>query len=398
MSRRKITIAGAVAQRPGQGGHTWVFLQYLLGLRRLGWDVLLLDRLEPEMCVDEEGRPSTLESSVNLAYTRRALAGFECEESYALLFDAGRSVVGSTRERVMAHVRDSEAFINVMGYVDDAEVLGAARHKVFFDIDPGFSHMWQDLGWARLFDGYDAHVTVAGNIGREGCAIPTCGLEWIPTLQPIVLEHWPAQPAPDLLCFSSVGAWRGPYAPIEYHGRTYGLRVHEFRRFVELPKRTGEHFEIALDIHSAEERDRASLEENGWHLVDPADVAGDPWRYRAYVAASAAELMIAKNMYVDTHSGWFSDRSACYLASGRPVVAQDTGLDGLLPRDRGLLLFSTIEEAEDAVANVASDYARHAHAARALAEECFDSDRVLGALLERLGLPRATTITTVGSA
>jgi len=396
MSRaRKITIAGAVAQRPGQGGHTWVFLQYLLGLRRLGWDVVLVDRLEPEMCVDATGAPSTLEDSTNLAYVREVLERFGCTESYALLYDGGSSVFGRSREELLDHVRESETLINVMGYVDDPELLAAARHRVFFDIDPGFSHMWQDLGWATLFDGYDAHVTVAMNIGRDDCLIPTCGLEWITTLQPIVLEHWPAQPPPDLLCFSSVGAWRGPYAPVEYHGHLYGLRVHEFRRFFELPARTGEAFEIALDIHTTEERDRASLEANGWRLVDPAVAAGDPWRYRDFVRDSAAELMIAKNMYVDTRSGWFSDRSVCYLATGRPVVAQDTGLDGVLPTGLGLLTFSSLEEAEAAVASVAAKYLEHARAARAIAEEHFDSDRVLSALIDRLGLPGATARTSV---
>lgn len=382
---KKITIAGAVAQRPGQGGHTWVFLQYLLGLRRLGWDVLLLDRIEPEMCVDATGQQCPLENSINLAYVRRVLEGFECADGYALLH-AGRSALGRSRQRILEHVRDSEALINVMGYVDDAEVLAASRRRVFFDIDPGFSHMWHDLGWTRLFDGYDAFVTVANNIGHESCTVPTCGLQWIPTLQPIVLEHWPAQSAPDHLCLSSVGAWRGPYAPIEYHGRTYGLRVHEFRRFVGIPRRSRARFEIALDIHAAEQSDRTLLEENGWRLVDPAVVAGDPWRYREYIQASAAEFMVAKNMYVATNSGWFSDRSVCYLASGRPVVAQETGLDGYLPDDGGLLRFTTMEDAVDAVASVAGDYARHSRRARAIAEECFDSDRVLTLLLERLGI------------
>jgi hypothetical protein len=385
-SSKKITLAGAVAQRPGQGGHTWVFLQYLLGLQRLGWDTLLIDRLEPDMCVDEHGSPCALEDSTSIAYVDRVLSEFGLGGNYALLYDGARTVRGMTRERMLEHVRDSVAIIDVMGYLDTPEVLDAARRRVFLDIDPGFSHMWQDLGWATLFDGYDSFVTVAGNIGREGCTIPTCDRTWIPTLQPIVLHHWPPAPAPDLLRFSSVGAWRGPYGPVEYRGETYGLRVHEFRKFITLPVRTGEQFELALDIHEAEQADRTSLEENRWRLVDPREVARDPWAYRQYVQSSAAEFMVAKNMYVATGSGWFSDRSVCYLASGRPVLAQDTGLDAVVPSGSGLVTFSTLEEAAAGVEMIAGDYARHARAARELAEACFDSDRVLSSLLDRLGI------------
>ena len=386
MTSRKITLGGSVAQRPGQGGHTWVFLQYLLGLRRLGWDVLLVDRIEPEMCFDIRGEKCSLEDSANLAYVRDVFALYGCEGVYALLYDRGTSVHGSTRERVMRHVRESEVLINVMGFVDDAAVLDASQRRVFLDIDPGFSQMWQDLGWARMFDGYDTHVTVGTNVGSAGCAIPTCGLKWIPTVQPVVLEHWPVTQPTERNTFSSVGAWRGPFAPVEYKGVTYGLRAHEFRKLVELPKRSSGDFEIALDIHAADEADQRSLVESGWRIIDPAAVACDPDTYRSYVQRSAAEFMVAKNMYVATASGWFSDRSACYLASGRPVVAQDTGFGPTLPYDRGLVRFTTLDEAVDAVESVRSNYDAHARAARSIAEEHFDSDRVLTRLLERIGL------------
>jgi hypothetical protein len=250
---------------------------------------------------------------------------------------------------------------------------------VFLDIDPGFGQMWRELGLADVFAGHDVHVTIGENVGRAECTVPTCGIAWLTTRQPVVLSHWPMQRSTGAR-FTSVCSWRGAYDPVELGGTRYGLRVHEFRRFAPLPRETEESFELALDIHPAETSDLQLLERTGWRLADPAAVAGDPRSYRTYVQASKAELMVAKNMYVETRSGWFSDRSICYLASGRPVVAQDTGLAGLLPAGDGLVTFTTLGEAREAVGSIGGDYARHARAARAIAEEYFDSDKVLGRL------------------
>jgi hypothetical protein len=166
----------------------------------------------------------------------------------------------------------------------------------------------------------------------------------------------------------------------------YGLRVHEFRTFFALPQRVDASFELALDIHPDERVDREQLQAHGWRLVSPGRVAGDPWCYRDYVGGSLGELMVAKNMYVATRGGWFSDRSICYLASGRPVLAQDTGFSELYPADEGLVSFTTIEEAEEGARSIVLDYPRHARRAREIAEAYFDSDRVLSRLLSTLGI------------
>jgi hypothetical protein len=183
-----------------------------------------------------------------------------------------------------------------------------------------------------------------------------------------------------------VVSWRGPFAPLEYEGRTYGLRVHEFRRFVELPERAPATFEVALDIDDTDEADRRALVDHGWLLADPRAAAGDPWRYRDYVQGSSAELMIAKNLYVDTRSGWLSDRSACYLASGRPVLVQDTDLGSIVPIGEGLLSFQTLDEAVAGAEEIIGHYDRHSRAARALAEEHFAAGTVLPRLLSDLGV------------
>jgi hypothetical protein len=371
MTPERVVLGGAVAQRPHIGGHTWVFLQYLLGLRQLGWDVLLVDRL-------------TADQAGEAGYFVDAMERFGLGDAYSVLLEDGETL-GRSRADAVEHARTSAALMNVMGFIDDEEILGASPLRVFFDIDPGFGQMWRELGLADPFEGHDAFVTVGENVGREGCGIPTCGLEWITTPQPVVLDQWPAADGAGG-AFTSVGAWRGPYDPVEFRGKTYGLRVHEFRRFLDLPARTGQQFEVALDIDSADEADIASLRDAGWRLVDPAKVAASPEDYREYLRGSAAELMIAKNIYVDTRSGWFSDRSICYLACGRPVVAQDTGFRDRYPVGEGLLAFSDLEEARAGVEEIVADPLGHGQAARALAEEHFRSDLVLPRILGALGI------------
>ena len=382
-----IVVAGSLAQRPFTGGHAWQFLQYLLGFRRIGWDVLFLDRLEPEMCSDGAGNPCRVEDSVNLAYFTHVLEGFGLGEHYSLGYDRGRQTFGLSRARALERVRSSALLINIMGFLDDDEIMAAAPRRAFLDTDPGFGQMWQDLGLASLFQGHDDYITIAENIGRPGCAIPTLGLPWVTTCQPVLLEEWRrTEPADSGHWITGIGAWRGAYDPVEYNGTRYGLRVHEFRKFATLPQRTQLSFQLALEIDDADASDRALLESGGWCRVDPRVVTRDPWRYRRYLHESRAEIMIAKGMYVQTGSGWFSERSMCYLAASRPVLAQDTGITRLYPTGAGLLTFSTLDQAVDAVHSLNADYDRHARAARAIAEEYFDSDRVLPRLLSSLAV------------
>ena len=377
-----IVIAGSVAQKPWHGGHTWVFLQYLLGFKELGWDVLFLDRLDPEMCVNGKGQVCSLEESENLRYFSRVMQGFGLQSSYSLACGARR--IGLAREQVLQKTSQSALLLNVMGFLQDPEILSQAPRRVFLDIDPGFPQMWQESGMCTAFSGCHDYITIGENIGRSDCGIPTCGLKWLTTRQPVHLRQWPGITVANDTRFTTVASWRGSYGPVPFQGKTYGLRVHEFRKFVGLPSKTGQRFEAALDIHPADAADRAALENNGWRLVDPRITTGDPWKYRSYVAGSGAEFTAAKNMYVETRSGWFSDRSICYLASGKPVLVQDTGLSQLYPTGKGLLTFGSVEEAACRADELASDYAAHSEAARQIAAEYFDSNKVLSRLLQKL--------------
>lgn len=380
-----LIVAGSVAQQPFLGGLAWVFMHLASGLKRLGWDVTFVDRLEPDMYLDPSGRTAET-PSYNVEYFTRLMSAFGVER-YSLLGPDHQALAGIDRRDLIRTARDAVAVIDVMGYLADPEILERAGHRVFFDIDPGFWHMWCENGSGVRFGDHDAYVTIGENIGRPGCDIPTCGVEWVTTPQPIVLSEWEPSPPSDS-AFTSVVSWRGPYGPIERAGKTYGLRVHEFRKFVSLPQRTEERFELALDIDPADARDREALESNGWMLADPRTEAGDPWRYREFIRRSKGEFMVAKNIYVATRSGWFSDRSLCYLASGKPVLAQDTGFRDHYPTGEGLLAYSTLEEAVEGIEEIAGDYERHSRAARGIAEEFFDSDKVLSRLLVRLGIDK----------
>jgi hypothetical protein len=365
----RIAIAGAVAQKPGCAGHVWQFLQYLLGFRALGYEVLLLDRLEGPV-----GR-----GDARVGWLSDTLAEAGLEGAWSLRLDDRRHL-GVPRDAALAFVRDAELLLDVMGFCDDEELLGAARRTAFLDTDPGFAQMWQDLGLADVLGRHDEYVTIGERIGARDCTVPTCGLRWITTPQPVALDAWPVA-GETRRGFTTVASWRGAYGPVDHGGRRYGLRVHQFRRFARLPRMAGGRFELALDIHPADAADAELLRDGGWSLVDPHRVAATPGAYRHYLQRSEGEVMVAKGMYVDSRSGWVSERSLCYLASGRPVVAQDTGFSECHPVGEGLLAFTTPEEAVDAVAAIRADPARHRRAARELAEERFGSDRVLSRLL-----------------
>lgn len=368
-----IVIAGAAAQVPRYGGHAWVFLQYVLGFRRLGYEVRMIDRLQ---AAAQAERRRIVE-----VFTRAGAA-----ESLSVLDPDGRPLVGPERTALLDECRRSALLINVNGVLGDEPLLAAARRRLFLDIDPGFPQMWRALGLADVLAGHHVFASFAANIGRDGCAIPSCGLDWIPTRPPVVLSEWPVRAAAGEPSFATIGGWRGPFAPVQYEGERYGLRAHEFRPLAGLPAAApATRFRAALDIDPADAADRRALADGGWELLDPAATTADPWAYREFVAGAGAELMVAKEMYAKSRGGWFSDRSACFLASGKPVLARDTGIGSTLPAGDGLVLFETPSQAQAGVASILGDYAHHAGAARALAEEWFDSDRVLGELLLQAG-------------
>jgi len=229
--------------------------------------------------------------------------------------------------------------------------------------------------------------TIGENIGKSDCPIPTGGIPWQPTRQPVVLDDWPIVRSPlEHSRFTTIANWRGPYGPVLFGGRTFGLKVHEFRKFITLPRLAPLPFEIALNIHPNDHKDLGALRDHGWRIIDPLTVASDPQAFRHYVQESAAEFSVAQGIYVDTASGWFADRTVRYLASGKPALVQDTGFAQNLPTGQGLIAFKTLDEAAEGATRIARNYDQHCRAARSVAERYFNSDDVLTRFLQNAGI------------
>lgn len=380
-----IVVSGPIANRPRNGGLAWVVLSYALGLRRLGFDVHVIEELHSSTCTDSDGRPSTPDHSINVWFFTDVLRQFDLEGT--LVIDGAARTIGMPLPDLEELAASSALLLNISGHLAIPELKNRPRHRAYLDLDPGYTQFWQASGnpGPRLV-GHDVYFSVGGNLGRSGCSIPTGGIEWRPTRPPSVRDHWPPAPLGDRSRFTTVGSWRGAFGPAEFDGRTYGLKAHQFRRFLELPGRVDATFEVALDIHPADDRDRTALLDHGWRVVPPLHASRDPDTFRHYIQGSGSEFSVAQGVYVETNSGWFSDRSVRYLASGKPVLVQDTGLAATYPVGEGLVTFSTLEEAVAGAEDIAGDYERHSKAALALAEEFFDSDRVLSALLDEAGV------------
>ena len=382
-----LVVSGAIANKHHNGGEAWVRLSWILGLRRLGHDVWFVEQIGAESCVDAAGRPAPFERSENRRYFDEVVERFGLSGRASLLYEGGQESSGVPLAELLAVAEEAELLVNISGHLDLEPLMSRLRRKAYVDLDPGFTQFWQanGIGGARL-EGHDSYFTVGENIGRPGCEIPTCGLEWKAVPPPAVLEEWPVATGGADDRFTTIGAWRGAFGQVEFGGRTYSLKVHEFRKVIELPRRAPQRFEIALDIHAGDQRDRDALEANGWTLVDPRKTVPGPVEFRDYVSGSGAEFSVAQGIYVETNSGWFSDRTVRYLAAGRPVLVQDTGFSANLPVGEGLLAFSDLEGAVAGARRIASDYDAHRRAARAIAEEHFDSDIVLPRFLEEAGV------------
>ena len=377
-----IIVSGMIAGDPYQGGATWAVLQYVLGLRELGHDVHFI---EPVAADKLQPRGTDLSRSTNAAYFRSVMRQFALESRAALVLAGTQQTVGLSYDTLRTIAGESDCLINISGMLADPALTESIPVRVYLDLDPGFNQLWWAEGIDVRFDGHTHFVTIGPALGEADCAIPTCGRSWIATRQPVVLSEWLPAGRVTLDAFTTVANWRG-YGSITHNSVFYGQKAHAWRQFMALPDQTHEHFLVALAIHPDETRDLHDLLAHRWRLIDPAHVSDTPDRYRSFVQGSKGEIGVAKSGYATARCGWFSDRSVCYLASGRPVVAQQTGFSRFLPTGEGLFAFETTDEARAGIDEVAGDYARHSRGARAIAEEYFDASRVLPQLLARVGV------------
>ena len=369
----RIVLAGMVASVPGHGGATWAALQYALGLRELGHDVLLVDQAR-------EAGDVALQAA-----RERAFAEVVDEfglEGHAALLTGLRRTLGVSFADAQAFAARADLLVNLAGTLRDPELLEAAPRRLLVDLDPAFTQIWHaiegiDMGIAA----HDRFASVGLRLHAPECGVPDCGVRWAPALPPVVLSRWPGAAAPPSEGVTLIANWRS-YGTLERDGLRLGQKAHSVRSLIDLPRRTSEPLRFALAIDPGEARDLDALRAHGWELLDAARETGTPDAYARFVRASATELGIAKEGYVVSRCGWFSDRSACYLASGRPVVAQRTGWERVLGEGEGVLGFDGADEASEALAAVRAQPARHAAAARELAVERLDARRVLSELVE----------------
>jgi hypothetical protein len=375
-----VLVSGAVANKHRQGGSVWVRMSWAEGLRALGFDVVFVEEIDEETCVDEAGGRSSFEASANAAAFDAVMAEFGFAGSAALVESRSGRVRGLAREDLLARTADAVLLVNLGGHLRWAPLRDRMRRAAYVDLDPGYTQIWAAEGRDLGLHGHDLHFTVGANVGTARCPLPTGGLAWRPIRQPVVLDRWPVANG-GFSRFTTVASWRGAFGPLRFAGRTLGPKAHEFRRLADVPGRTGLPFAAALDIHPADGADRLRLREGGWNLVEP-DTVSSPAGFARFVRESGGELSPAQAVYVHTRTGWFSDRTVRYLASGRPALVQDTGFD--LPVGEGLLTFSTPQEAGARAQAIVADYDRHAAAARRIAEEHFAHDVALAPLLEAI--------------
>ncbi len=371
-----ILFAGSIG-RSGLGGQAWANLQYLLGLRELGHEVFYLEDCgESSWVYDWEAENWTYDVGYPAAYVRECLEPFGFGQHW--IYRAGDESVGMALNAFQEVCAAADLFLmRAIPIWDWRKEYAGPRRRVFIDVDPGFTQITiaeGDRGLAEAIRRCHRLFTVGQRFGAPDCLCPDNGWEWLKTLPPVVLSEWPYVEGAPATDFTSVMRWSG-FRDANYRGKTYGQKDQEFARFLELPRLTPQKFRIALN--GPEE-----LSRYGWQIVPGHLATRTPRAYREFIQQSRAEFGVAKHGYTQMRGGWFSDRSVCYLASGLPLLIQDTGLSDWLPVGEGIVPFRDPPEALAGLQQINTDYERHRRAARKLAEGYFAAGKVLPALLD----------------
>ena len=376
---RRIVVLGYIVRGP-LGGMSWHHLQYVAGLHRMGHDVYFMeDSDDYPSCYDPLRYVVDTDPSYGLVYAAKIFDRLELGDRWAYFDAHSNRWFGPAGERAVSICRSADTLINVSGINPLREWHDAIAQRLFVDTDPLFTqvrHLTKPEARAAAALHTD-FCSFGENIGQPDCSVPDDGFPWRPTRQPVVLDCWPVAPEMAGAAYTTVMQWDS-YPGCEYDGRNYGMKSASFSPYAGLPRAADERFEIALGGATAP---RQELDEQGWIVRDPFEVSSDPWVYQDYLRSSKAEFTVAKHGYVASGSGWFSERSAVYLASGRPVVTQDTGFSRWLPCGRGVFAFDTPQEASEAIRAVGLDYKAHCRAAREIVNEFFESKAILRSLL-----------------
>ena len=390
MKRKRIVVMGFMAGCP-IAGVVWQHLHYIVGLQRLGHEVYYIEdsaRLPYDPVAYEETNDYTYAGKTLKRLARQF--GFEDRWAFCARYLPGEECIGLPKRRLVELYRSADAILNVCGAQEFNEDLRASERVLYVESDPGVEQIRIDNGRRSTREYLSRHhalFTFGENVGRPEFPVPLHQFEWLPTRQPVVTEFWKASaPPPHGAVFTSVANWdTSGRKDIRWRGEKYlWSKSREFLRFIQAPALAGEAFELATNIKPL--RTSARFRKNGWRLSSPNEISLDHDLYREYLQSSKGEFTVAKDQYVRLNTGWFSDRSACYLAAGRPVITQQTGFTRLFGAGRGLFAFETLEEIAEAVRAINSDYRAHSRAAFKVAAEHFEATKVLASLLKRAGV------------
>jgi hypothetical protein len=385
MAKGRVVLLHFVAQMP-MAGIAWQALQYLVGLKELGYDTWYLENHGANP-YDPRANSVMMDCSYNVGFLKDSIERFGFEDRWTY-WDAINDVYhGLSRERVFELLKGADALINLCGATRLRDEHMACPVRIMVDTDPVYEQIKYakaDPGARAYLDAHTHFFTYGENVGGPGWIVPLCGVPWQPTRPPVVTSLWPAAPgAPE--AFTTIATWENKGKNIEFEGEQYVWSKHvNFLRMLDVPKAAGVPFTMAMLPPTAEIE--AQVTAAGWRLTDPRPVSASIDAYGDFIRGSRAEFTVTKDIYVRPKSGWFSDRSVCYLASGRPVVTMATEFSRFYPVGEGLFEYADKAGALDAIAAVNADYARHAKAARHLAEEFFDAKRVVGKMMKDAGL------------
>jgi len=393
MKRKKIIVLGFMGGMP-IAGVIWQHIHYIVGLQRLGHEVTYV-----EDTLNYPYDPVAFNISDDYSYATQTLGrlakehGFEGRWAYCARFKESTEIAGLSLTELRTLYKEADCALNICGSHDMNDDLRTIRNLIYVESDPGVEQIKIDQGESETIDYLKEHqhlFTFGENIGTPAFVVPTHDFQWLPTRQPVVTDLWCAgveAPVPDpAALFTTICNWStsGKKDIVWKDSNYLWSKSLEFLRFIQAPKLSGEPFEMATDIKKEEELEL--FRKNDWKLVLPHDLSVDWNGYRDYIRNSKGEFTCAKDQYIRLNTGWFSDRTACYLAAGRPVITQETGFTAHYGGKEGLLTFSTMEEIVDAVAAIRADYKKHSRAALEIARGVFEAEKVLASLLERAGV------------
>jgi hypothetical protein len=407
MSRKLRLIVMGILGRTPLAGVSWQVLHFLEGFRRLGHDVYYIEdtggwAYHPlRTNADHEAEDAY---EINLQYAvshvARVMSSHDLEDRWAYRSRLDDRIFGLSKTQVSNAFENADALVNLTGSTQLREEHARVPVRIYIETDPVLPQIEVAQGDRKRIDLLSAHThhfTYGENLGALDCGVPVTRFKYLPIRQPIVLDWWtadaqsrsalndrPTTPS----CFTTIAKWRQPGKDIDWNGETYSWSKHvEFLKFVDLPRRLGQQFELALAWQDEKDQEAIpQLRSHGWRIIDGISLSLDTAPYREYILRSRGEFTVAKDQNIRFRSGWFSDRSACYLAAGKPVVTQDTAFGNILPIGRGLFAFRNMEDILAAIETIEGDYDRHSRAAREIAQEYFATENVLRSLIERVGL------------